>query len=124
VSRAASEPVSRAASEPVSRAASEPVARTASEPVARAARRELAQRPASGSARPFGAVTEPASRTASEGMSRAGMAPQVLGNREEILKIWDSEAELSRARFQRRLVEILGERGALVGEAGSCHAPG
>jgi len=47
------------------------------------------------------------------------MALQVFGNGVEILKIWDSEAELSRTRFEQRLAEILDGSGAFVGEAGA-----
>jgi len=47
------------------------------------------------------------------------MSQQVLENKHEILKIWDNEAQLSRARFELKLAQILGESGVFMGKAGA-----
>jgi hypothetical protein len=37
---------------------------------------------------------------------------------EQVGKIWDTEAEVSRAEFMRQLAQFVGESGAFVGQVG------
>jgi hypothetical protein len=53
----------------------------------------------------LGAVTEAASHAMPSGVSRAGMPLQVHENKEQIMNLWDSEARLSRARFELKLAQ-------------------
>ena len=58
------------------------------------------------------------SRPDRERVSRAEMPPQGCEKMDEILLCWDRQARLSRAKFERQVARILGERGASLRQLG------
>ena len=60
-------------------------------------------------------------------VSRATLSQQDAVLKGEIVKNWDRQMELSRARFERRIGHLLGRAGQKLGQTGTrigdCHAP-